>query len=221
MAKIMPAGDPNLSRAAARRRLAFAGAAILAAAAALVYAMAPRHGNGPSAACPGSRERALALQPLAHGEMAALSVAPWPRPAPEIAFKSADGAPVTLASFKGKATLVNFWATWCVPCRREMPALDRLQGKAGAEDFAVVAVNVDTARLERPKAFLAEIGVKNLAFYADPSADALQVLKAEGLGLGLPTTLLIDREGCGLAVLAGAAEWDSADALAVVSAARK
>ncbi|WP_395666601.1 thiol:disulfide interchange protein TlpA [Methylocella sp.] len=229
MSRLSPEGDPEPStekapgpvRASAWRRLAVFAGLIAAATLGLVYAIGSRSGNSEAAACPGARARALALAPLAKGEMAALVVAPWPRPAPEISFKGADGAPLTLASFKGRTALVNFWATWCVPCRREMPALDRLQGEKGSDAFEVVAINLDTARLERPKAFLSEIGATRLAFYADHSADALQTLKAAGFGLGLPTTLLIDRNGCGLASLPGAAEWDSVDAKAVVAAAQR
>lgn len=217
-------GGPALEPAAANRRLIVAASLIGVAVLGLVYAMAPRAGkDAPAgeAACPGSHERAIALAPLAKGEVAALVVAPHPRPAPEIAFNSGDGAPTSLAAFRGKTVLLNFWATWCAPCRREMPALDRLQGRAGGTDFVVAAVNLDTTKLERPRAFLAEIGVKNLAFYADPTANALQTLKKEGLGLGLPTTLLIDREGCSLGSMAGPAEWDSPEALAVIAAARR
>jgi len=101
-----------------------------------------------------------------------------------------------------------------------MPALDQLQGALGGPDFTVVAVNVDTARLERPKAFLKEISVKNLGFYADSSADILQTLKGAGAGLGLPTTVLVDKNGCALGVMAGPAQWDSPDALALLAAAR-
>ena len=99
---------------------------------------------------------------------------------------------------KGKTLLVNLWATWCVPCRKEMPALDTLEGKLGGPDFQVVAVNVDTARLDRPKAFLHDAGIEHLASFADPSGNVLQVLKGDGQLLGLPTTLLIDKGGCEL-----------------------
>ena len=99
-----------------------------------------------------------------------------------------------------------------------MPALDRLQAKAGAPDFEVVTVNVDTARLDRPKAFLDEIGVKALARYADPSADAFETLRLAGKALGLPTSLLIDKDGCELGVVAGPGNWASEDAAKVVEA---
>ena len=101
-----------------------------------------------------------------------------------------------------------------------MPALDRLQAKAGGPDFEVVAVNVDTARLERPPAFLNEIGVKTLKRYADPSGDAFETLRLAGKALGLPTSLLIDNDGCELGVVAGPANWDSPDAVAAVAALR-
>ena len=143
-----------------------------------------------------------------------------PRPAIDLAFETADGQKKKLSDFRGKGVVLNLWATWCVPCREEMPSLDRLQARNGASDFEVVAVNVDTSRLERRQQFLNEIGVKSLAFYADPSADALQVLKRAGKLVGLPTTLLIDSSGCEVGALAGAAAWDSPDALRLLAALR-
>jgi thiol-disulfide isomerase/thioredoxin len=204
-------------------RLVVAAGLILAAVAAFVlYAIAPRDGKNvaENAACPGARARAAALRPLAHGEVAAFRVADEPRPLPELKFTGAGGAPARLADFRGRAVLLNLWATWCVPCRQEMPALDRLQAARGGPDFTVVAVNIDTAKLDRPKAFLNEIGVKNLGFYADSSADILQTLKGDGEVLGLPTTVLADGNGCELGVMAGPALWDSPDALALIAAAK-
>src|ERR1700688_4852824 len=116
-------------------------------------------------ACPGAAELAARLKPLVHGEIAALTLAPRPKPLPELAFDTPEGTKASLADFKGRTVLLNLWATWCVPCRHEMPALDRLQGMFGSKDFAVVAVNIDTARFDRPKAFLHEIGVENLKLY--------------------------------------------------------
>ena len=123
-----------------------------------------------------------------------------------------------MSDFHGTAALLNLWATWCVPCRAEMPALDRLQAEAGGNGFEVVAVNVDTARLERRAAFLDGIGVKSLKRYADPSGDAFETLRKDGKTLGLPVSILIDKDGCEVGVVAGAVKWDSADALAVVRA---
>ena len=152
------------------------------------------------------------------GEVAALNVNKNPKPAVDISFADADGRKLTLADFKGRNVLLNLWATWCVPCRAEMPALDRLQAKMGGADFQVVAVNIDTSRLDRPKAFLAEAGVKTLTRYADSSADSFEALKVAGKALGLPTSLLIGPDGCELAVMAGPAQWDSGDAAKLVTA---
>jgi len=106
-----------------------------------------------------------------------------------------------------------------VPCRREMPALQALQQKLGGKNFDVVAVNIDTRDPEKPKAWLRDIGVDQLAYYADPSAKVFQDLKLIGKGFGMPTTLLIDPSGCEIATLAGPAEWASDDAVNLVKAA--
>jgi thiol-disulfide isomerase/thioredoxin len=135
-----------------------------------------------------------------------------------VRFAGPDGAATSLADFKGRTVLLNLWATWCIPCRLEMPALDRVQGKLGSKDFAVVAVNVDTARLDRPKAFLEGVGATNLTLYTDDKAEIVQSLKQAGKVLGLPTTILVGKDGCELGTLAGPAQWDSQDALALLSA---
>jgi thiol-disulfide isomerase/thioredoxin len=169
-------------------------------------------------ACADTAKTVARLKPLVHGEIAALTLASQPKPLPELSFSTPDGAKASLADFKGRTVLFNLWATWCVPCRLEMPALDRLQDKLDAKDFAVVAVNVDTARLDRPKAFLDEIGAKNLTLYADNKAAVVQSLKQAGKVLGLPTTILIGKDGCELGILAGPAQWDSQDALTLFKA---
>jgi thiol-disulfide isomerase/thioredoxin len=153
-----------------------------------------------------------------HGEVAALSLLRNPAPPPDIEFDKPDGSKTKLSDFKGKTVLLNLWATWCVPCRKEMPALDRLQGALGSDQFEVVAINIDTARLDKPKAFLHDVGVTKLTFYADPSADVFQVLKRTGKVLGLPTTILIGKDGCEIGTMAGPAEWDSPDALNLIRA---
>ncbi len=139
---------------------------VVCGAAAVVYGMVPL--GKKAQACPGGDAAVTRLDPLVHGEIAALSLAKPARLAPDLAFTGSDGKPLRLADFKGRTVLLNLWATWCVPCRQEMPALDKLQAKLGGADFEVVAVNVDTARLDRPKVFLKDAGVSNLAFYADP-----------------------------------------------------
>jgi thiol-disulfide isomerase/thioredoxin len=168
-------------------------------------------------ACAASARIAANVKDLAKGEVAAMTIAAQPQPLPDYAFTGPDGAPAKLSAFKGKTTLLNIWATWCVPCRAEMPALDRLQEAFAGADFEVVAVNVDTTRLERPKAFLAEAGVKSLTYYGDPKADIFFEMKQSGKALGLPTTLLIGPDGCQIGLLNGPAAWDSADAKALIS----
>jgi thiol-disulfide isomerase/thioredoxin len=170
--------------------------------------------------CPLAAARLPAVAAAAKGEVAAFTPVKTARPALDLTFLAPDGKPLKLSDMKGRTILLNLWATWCVPCREEMPALDRLQLQAGGQDFEVVALNIDTSRLERRQAFLTEIGVKALSFYADPTADVFQLLKRAGKVVGLPTTILIDADGCELGTLAGAAAWDSADALRLVAAAR-
>jgi thiol-disulfide isomerase/thioredoxin len=176
---------------------------------------APATGGDP--ACAASAKIAPDLKDLAKGEVAAMNIAAKPRPLPDYAFNGPDGAPMKLSAFKGKTTLLNIWATWCVPCRAEMPALDKLQESFSGNNFEVVAINVDTTRLERPKAFLAEAGVKSLTYYGDPKADIFFEMKQSGKALGLPTTLLIGPDGCQIGLMNGPADWDSADAKALIS----
>ncbi len=211
---------PRERRGAKHLRLLVLGSVVgLGGAMAVLYGMGLVGKEGP-AACPGAQATAVKLGPLVHGEVAAFGLSNPARVAPELSFNGPDGRPVTLASFQGRTVLVNLWATWCVPCRKEMPSLDQLQGKLGGPDFQVVAINVDTARPDRPKAFLQDTGVKNLTFYADPTANVLQELKSAGQLLGLPTTLLVDRRGCELGTMAGPAEWASPEAEQLIAAAK-
>jgi thiol-disulfide isomerase/thioredoxin len=214
--------NPSLHRAPfIRRGGAFAVLALASLALLLVlYVSKPPGGKDAPVdpACFDTAATAQRLRPLVRGEIAALALASHPMPLPELSFATPEGAKASLADFKGRTVLFNLWATWCVPCRLEMPALDRLQGKFGAKDFAVVAVNVDTARLDRPKAFLDEVGAKNLKLYTDDKAAVVQSLKQAGKVLGLPTTILIGKDGCELGTLAGPAQWDSEDALALLAA---
>jgi thiol-disulfide isomerase/thioredoxin len=195
-----------------------AAALVVALGAAVLYGKGAAGSKDAAALCPAAKATASRLAPLAHGEVAALNVNKSPKPAVDIFFTGADGKKLTLADFRGRNVLLNLWATWCVPCRAEMPALDRLQAKLGSADFEVVAVNIDTSRLDRPKAFLDEAGVKSLTRYADSSADSFETLRVAGKALGLPTSLLIGPDGCELAVMAGPAQWDSDDAAKVVTA---
>ncbi len=199
--------------------VALGGVAMLGCVIAVLYGMSLT-GKADKVGCPAAGSVTARLDPLIHGEVAAFALVKPASAAPELTFNGDDGKPLTLASLKGKTLLVNLWATWCVPCRKEMPSLDKLQAALGGADFAVVAVNVDTTRLDRPKTFLKEAGVSNLAFYADPSGDVMQTLKLKGELLGLPTTLLIDRNGCELGRIAGPAEWSSSEARQLIEAAK-
>jgi thiol-disulfide isomerase/thioredoxin len=156
---------------------------------------------------------------LARGEVAAFQVARSLEPAPMLAFEDPEGRRRTLADYQGRTVLLNLWATWCEPCRREMPALDRLQSELGGPNFEVVAVNIDTRNLEKPKAWLVETGVKKLAYYSDREARIFQDLRRAGQAEGMPTTLLIDARGCRLGTMAGPAEWSSPDGIALIRAA--
>jgi len=201
--------------------LVLAGAiAGLAAGLAGVYGIATLTGNaGGDAACRPAVELAKKLAPLAHGEVAAVNVAKRPLKVPDLAFQDASGKPLTLANWRGRTVLLNLWATWCVPCRKEMPTLNALEQKLGGPGFEVVAVNIDTRDPDKPKAFLKDIGVDKLAYYADPSAKTFQDLKEIGRAFGMPTTLLVDPQGCELGTIAGPAEWASDDAIKLVRAA--
>jgi thiol-disulfide isomerase/thioredoxin len=197
-------------------------AALLGAAAGLaaVYGIGGLKRNATTdAACSGAVETARRLAPLARGEVAAFAPATAPRRLPPLSFRDGGGKALTLAEFRGRTVLVNLWATWCVPCRKEMPTLDALQGTLGGPDFEVVAINLDSRDLEKARRFYADIKVTKLAFYEDQSLSVFETLKGAGRVLGLPTTFLIDREGCELGVLAGPAEWASVDALALLRAA--
>lgn len=136
-----------------------------------------------------------------------------PRPLEDMVFTGPDGQPLTLESFEGKVVLLNIWATWCAPCRHEMPSLDRLQQQLGSDQFEVVALSVDRTGLEGVKRFFKETGATDLKAYVDPTTKLLKPLKVEGM----PTTLLLDRKGREIGRLTGPAEWDTAAAKEIVA----
>lgn len=135
-----------------------------------------------------------------------------PQPVPAISFQDKDGQPKTLADFAGRIVLLNIWATWCAPCRKEMPTLDRLQAELGGPDFEVVALSVDRKGPEAVRKFFNEIGIKHLALNIDTSSNAMFTLGA----FGLPLTLLIDRQGREIGRVVGPAEWDSPEMMAFI-----
>ena len=215
--------SPDTPRSLAKKRIVLVllgGVAGVAAGLAGVYGIGRLTGNAETdPACQASVETARRMAPLARGEVAAVSIAQSPKTLPHLAFKDGNGTAKSLADWRGRTVLLNLWATWCVPCRKEMPALDALQGKLGSGDFEVVSINIDTRDTDKPRDWLKDNGVHTLAYYADHSAKVFQDLKAIGKAFGMPTTLIVDPNGCELASLAGPAEWASDDALKLVTAA--
>lgn len=130
-----------------------------------------------------------------------------PKAVASIRFEDEGGRTRSLADFKGKAVVLNIWATWCVPCRREMPALDRLQAAVGGPDLEVVPVSIDRGGIDAVRKFYAEINVRSLAVYVDKSG---QILRDVG-AVGLPTTLIVNRNGEEIGRVVGPAEWDTAE----------
>lgn len=150
--------------------------------------------------------------PPLEGWMAQFTLNDPPRPAPETEFRTIEGDRVTLAAFKGKTVLVNFWATWCLPCIREMPSLDRLQASFDRESFEILAVSVDRGGAEIVLPFLKKLKIKTLTPYLDRR---MALARAFGIP-GMPTSYLIDAEGRVVGSLPGIAEWDSPEAKALV-----
>jgi thiol-disulfide isomerase/thioredoxin len=218
-----PAAGPATEPAAAakRRKGPLIAAAVLAGLGALaaVYGVAGLTRNPGDPACRAAVDLARRLEPLTRGELAAVRPAEEARKLPVLAFQDASGGTKTLADWTGRTVLVNLWATWCVPCRKEMPALDALQEKLGSPQFEVVAVNIDTRDPSKPRAWLKEVGIEGLGYYADASAKVFQDLKSVGRATGMPSTLLVDGAGCEIGTVAGPAEWASEDALKLVTAA--
>jgi thiol-disulfide isomerase/thioredoxin len=210
------------TRSYAKKRLAVVvagGIAGVAVGLAAVYGIGRFLRNAPDAACAPAVELAKRIAPLARGEIAALVPAERPLRLPDLAFRDGTGRERHLSEWRGRTVLLNLWATWCVPCRKEMPALDALEGKLGGPSFEVVAVNIDTRDPDKPRTWLKDAGVGRLAYYADPSAKVFQDLKIVGRATGMPTTVLVDPASCEVATLAGPAEWASEDAMKLVSAA--
>jgi thiol-disulfide isomerase/thioredoxin len=151
-------------------------------------------------------------QGLAVGQMKNLTLFTPPRPVADAAFKDGAGRELNLAAFRGRVVLVNLWATWCVPCRAEMPSIDRLQGALGGSDFTVVAISQDRAGAAKAQAFLDELGIKHLKLYIDDSMRSARQFGATGL----PVTFILDRQGREVGRLIGPAEWDTPEAMRVI-----
>lgn len=221
--------DGNRLFPAPRLILAALAAGVLAGAVAVYVSESGSGNNAPvqaaagdgkdDAACAAKADRAKKVAAAATGQVAALLPADPPQSLKSLAFNDPDGKPMTLADHAGKTLLLNLWATWCAPCRAEMPALDALQKEKGSDAFQVVAVNVDTGDDAKPKKFLGDIGIETLGYYRDSTMGLFNDVKKRGLALGLPVTMLIDGEGCLIAHMNGPAEWSSPDAKRLVEAA--
>ena len=221
MTNDMPQNPPSLPPALRRVPIAIAAVVIGG-----VVGYAGIHGfggfkgnSGGDPACRAAVDTARRIEPLARGEVAALTMATTPLRLPDLVFEDADGKPKKLSDWQGKTVLVNLWATWCVPCRREMPALQGLQEKLGRPNFEVVAINIDTRDPEKPRTFLQEANLSRLGYFNDQKAKVFQDLKSIGRALGMPTSVLVDPKGCEIATISGPAQWDSDDAIKLITVA--
>ena len=192
------------------------------AAFAAVYVMLGRPDNerraGPESAAragkPGTLPAGPGSNPLSTGAMTTFVFKETPAPLPDVSFLDGKGDPVSLQDWRGKVMLLNLWATWCAPCREEMPALDRLEKALGSDKFQVVALAVDKAGLEGSRKFLKETKVERLELFADPTARIGTELKV----IGMPTTILVDGQGREIGRLVGPAAWDSEAAKRLIEA---
>ncbi len=204
-----------------RNRRWFRPLPIGVAGAALAIAVVAYFGNagGPvTASCPTRAQEAKAVGNAAGGELAALTPTGTGRSYADISFVDDTGRPMTLKDFAGRPLLVNFWATWCVPCREEMPALNALAAAYTDDVFTVVPVNLDSGgdAMDKVRTFLKEEELSNLPLLNDSTLSAFDRLKSTGVALGLPSTVLVDADGCEIAILQGPAEWNSDDGRKVV-----
>ena len=154
----------------------------------------------------------VAARSLAVGEVANFILYDVPEPAPEIAFTDERGTARTLRDFRGQAILVNFWATWCGPCKKEMPSLDRLQAVMGSDTFQVLPLSQDKIAVEKVRAFYTQQTIAALALYIDQTGASQRAFAVKGL----PATVLIDGEGRVVGRMVGPAEWDSPEAQALL-----
>jgi len=217
----MPENSPT-PVGVSRRRIPLVVAAVLIGAAAGfagIYGFGGLHREAGDPTCRGAVDLARKIAPLVHGEVAALTMATTPLKLPDLTFRDGEGKERKLSDWRGKTVLVNLWATWCVPCRKEMPALDGLQAKLGGPNFQVVAINIDTRDPEKPKKFLTDAGLTRLGYFTDENAKVFQDLKSIGRALGMPTSVLVDPKGCEIGTIAGPAEWNSDDAIKLITAA--
>lgn len=193
---------------------------IAVAAALLLKAPGSDAGGGPealgkTAGIPaGDTPNTAWLQEFAVGALEKLAPAAPATRLPIVTVENESGRQVAFTDMKGKVLLVNFWATWCAPCRHEMPSLDALEAALGGPDFAVVPISIDRGGKEVAARFFAETGIKTLPLYLDPTSRAARALKV----YGLPVTLLVDASGHEIARFVGPADWASAEAQNLIRA---
>lgn len=180
----------------------------------LIHGASGKLDLGPS--CNVSQKIEANLQQFATGEIAAFLVSSKSHYVGDISFNDANGNQTSISDFQGSTILLNLWATWCAPCREEMPHLNVLQKELGGDEFSVVAISVDSGSPKKSKAFLEEVGANHLGHWTDSSMKILSDLRKIGRAPGLPTTLLIDGRGCELGALFGPANWASEEAKALV-----
>ena len=212
----------NKSATGSANRKVVLGLALFLAAVGLlaVYGNLMSDGNvGQTASCEGSGEIRARLAGLNIGDVAAFAIADELKFVGDLKFNDENGTETGLSAAKGTTVLLNLWATWCAPCREEMPSLDALQMELGSEKFQVLPVSIDLKDDSKPKAFFSEIGVKHLPFRHDGTLGVFNRLKKMGLAFGMPTTLIVDPEGCALGVMNGPADWAGEDAKALIRAA--
>ena len=152
---------------------------------------------------------------LLKGTVAKFELAKAPKPLPDLEFLDADDKPLTFADFKGKAVLVNFWATWCGPCVKEMPSLDRLQAAMGKDKFMVLPLSLDGPSRPKVAPFYKDKNLVNLGVYFDKGRKVMQKLDISIL----PTSILVDPAGNELGRLEGEADWEKPEAIALMKAA--
>jgi thiol-disulfide isomerase/thioredoxin len=186
------------------------------AAVAAIYGIGGSSGNAQAAQCEGSAARAAALDGVNVGQVAAMIPKADPEYIGDLAFKGRDGENQTLADWTGRTVLVNLWATWCVPCREEMPALQALQQAMGSDEFEVAAISIDMGDPAKPLQFYAEHKLDSLGFHHDGTMGVFNAAKKRGLAFGLPATMLVDTQGCVIGAMNGPADWASDDAKALV-----
>lgn len=168
--------------------------------------------------CPAQAAAAAKIDAAATGDLAALNGTGTGRSYADMAFTDAAGKPLTIADFAGKKLLVNFWASWCIPCRAEMPELDGLAASYNGDTFMVLPVNTGETQEGKAAAFVADGKWAHLPLYIDPKFAVIDRLKTTAVSIGLPATVLLDEKGCELAVLQGPATWNSADGHRVIDA---